>query len=53
MTWLEPNQMKIHGYEVHSVLFCLKILEGGDVNVVISQRQVEKIYLFGLSGKPS
>lgn len=45
--------MKIHGYEVHLVLFCTKILGDDDISVVISQRQAEKIYLFGLSGKPS
>lgn len=33
--------------------FCLRILEGDDINVVVTQRQAEKIYLFGLPGKPS
>lgn len=45
--------MNIHGYQVYLVLFCLKILEGDDISVVISQRRAEKIFLFGLPGKPS
>ena len=45
--------MKIYGYQVYLVLFCMKILEGDGISVVISQRQAEKIYLFGLPGKPS